>query len=363
MDSLTQMLLGSCVTASIVPANHQRTALMLGAVLGSVPDLDVLYFKLMGSDVVSEITWHRGPSHSLFVLLLLGWLLWCCLKKYLASVQQAPRAWLLAICLALLTHPLLDAFTVYGTQLLWPIPMPPVMWSSIYIIDPVYTLPLLVAVLVGWRLSKANLLPLLNAPARARTIRYWLLAALSLSSAYLAWSVVAKFQVEHIAELSLQKIGLDQAARFSTPMPFNTLLWRVVVIASDGYWIGDYSLIADKGAMRFSFYPSENQLLTQPLQSAQVKRLLWFSHGFVSINRQQAAVGQQQLILSDLRMGFEPNYFFRYHIAQQDLNGDWKTRVPITRLAVVYQVPKISWLWQRIFYADTVLNTSVQTRP
>ena len=59
--------------------------------------------------------------------------------------HAAPRPWFWAIPLALVTHPLLDAFTVYGTQLLWPLPMRPVMWSSVFIIDPLYTFSLLIA--------------------------------------------------------------------------------------------------------------------------------------------------------------------------------------------------------------------------
>src|SRR5690606_6154949 len=117
------------------------------------PDLDVFWFGLAGSDVVTQVTWHRGPSHSLPVLAVAGWLLWLWLKRRSALVGESPRRWLWAIWLALLTHPLLDAFTVYGTQLLWPLQMPPVMWSSIFIIDPAYTLPLLFGVILAWWLS------------------------------------------------------------------------------------------------------------------------------------------------------------------------------------------------------------------
>src|SRR5690606_15668561 len=56
-------------------------------------------------------------------------------------VAQAPRRWFWAIQLALVTHPLLDAFTVYGTQLLWPLPLHPVMWASVFIIDPLRGAP------------------------------------------------------------------------------------------------------------------------------------------------------------------------------------------------------------------------------
>ena len=79
-----------------------------------------------------------------------GWLIWWLFKRRRKRVAESPARWFWAIQLALITHPLLDAFTVYGTQLLWPLRPPPVMWSSVFIIDPLYTVWLLVACVVAW---------------------------------------------------------------------------------------------------------------------------------------------------------------------------------------------------------------------
>src|SRR5690606_24702722 len=145
MDSLTQIVLGSTPAALSVPAAHRRKALLAGAVIATLPDLDSLPMWLwMNSDPVTMMTTHRAASHSLLILPWAGILLWLLLRWCWRPVREAPYPWLLAIQLALLTHPLLDALTVYGTQLLWPLPSPPVMWSSLWIIDPLYTLPLLV---------------------------------------------------------------------------------------------------------------------------------------------------------------------------------------------------------------------------
>ena len=133
MDSLTQIALGSAVAALTAPSRHRRAALIAGGVLGTLPDLDVIPLTLFGADAVCLLTWHRGPSHSLLVLTMLGWLLWLVLCRWWAPAKEAPARWLWAIELALLTHPLLDAFTVYGTQLFWPLPSSPVMGVSIFI--------------------------------------------------------------------------------------------------------------------------------------------------------------------------------------------------------------------------------------
>ena len=63
---------------------------------------------------------------------------------------QAPRRWFWVFMLTLLAHPLVDAFTVYGTQLLWPLPVRPLMWSSVFIIDPMFTVWLALACAVAW---------------------------------------------------------------------------------------------------------------------------------------------------------------------------------------------------------------------
>ena len=156
MDSLTQIALGGAVAALIAPAQHRRAALVAGGVLGTLPDLDVIPLALSGADPVTVMTWHRGPSHSLFVLAVTGWLLWLVLRRWWTPVRQAPAQWLWAIQSALLTHPLLDAFTVYGTQLFWPFFGSPVMGASIFIIDPVYTAPLLVACAAAWWLRERD---------------------------------------------------------------------------------------------------------------------------------------------------------------------------------------------------------------
>ena len=146
MDSLTQIVLGGALAAAIAPARHRRAALLAGAALGTLPDLDALPLMLLSDDPIVNMTVHRSFSHSLFVLPLLGIAIWWLFKRFgNGRVAEAPTRWCWAIQLALVTHPLLDAFTVYGTQLWWPLMPPPTMWSSVFIIDPLYTLWLLLA--------------------------------------------------------------------------------------------------------------------------------------------------------------------------------------------------------------------------
>lgn len=314
MDSLTQIVLGGSVAALAVPAAHRRRAAVAGAVLGTLPDLDSFPMRWMGMDAVTLVTWHRGPSHALPVLLLFGALLWWALRRWWAPVHAAPGRWLLAIWLALLTHPLLDAFTVYGTQLWWPLPPQPTMWSSVFIIDPAYTLPLLVAFIA---------VLVLGARPAGRGVLAW---GLVLSSAYLGWSLLAKTLVDREARTALAAQGLADAAFFSTPMPFNTLLWRVVALTPDGMLEGYRSLLVDRGPMRFVHHAGETAALQALAQTPAVARLHWFASGFLLANAEG-----NDLLLSDLRMGAAPFYSFRYRIAERaGPQAPWTPVVPTT---------------------------------
>ncbi|MCW4454158.1 metal-dependent hydrolase [Flavobacterium sp. MXW15] len=339
MDSLSQIVLGGAVAAAIAPAGHRRAALLAGAALGTVPDLDGLLIAAFSDNPVTLMTVHRSFSHSLFVLPLLGTLVWWLFRRFgHGRVAQAPARWWWAIVLALVTHPLLDAFTVYGTQLWWPLTPSPTMWSSVFIIDPLYTVWLALACAVAWF-------------ARARPLAQRALAAgLVLSSGYLGWSLLAKGMVEREAERALVAMGLGDAPRFSVPMPFNTLLWRVVAMTPSGYVVGDRSLWADHGPMRFQGHPSNVQALRQAAQIPVVARLQWFNRGFM-----RAQVQDGTLVLSDLRMGLEPDYNFNFAVARAEGEG-WKEMAP-EQLRPAYReqggrellAQRLQGMWQRIW--------------
>ncbi|MGY1458903.1 metal-dependent hydrolase [Luteimonas sp. A534] len=331
MDSLSQIVLGAAVAAAIAPPRHRRAALLAGAALGTLPDLDSLPIALFTDDPVALMTLHRGFSHSLFVLPLLGWLLWAFFRKRGGRVAEAPRRWFWAIQMALLTHPLLDAFTVYGTQLLWPLPLPPVMWSSVFIIDRLYTIWLLVACVAAFFLRERV------AAQRA------LAAGLVLSTAYLGWSLAAKALVEHEADRALAAVGLVDAPRFSVPMPFNTFLWRVVALTPDGFVEGEHSLVADRRPMTFRRYMSDVEALAQVDGYPAVARLAWFNRGFM-----KAAERDGRLVLSDLRMGAEPDYSFNFAVAEREDDG-WR-EIPPEQLSWPWEARRrLADMWHRIW--------------
>lgn len=309
MDSITHLFLGGAIAAAIAPAKYRRVAILAGAVINTLPDLDVLPLALV-EDPVMVMTWHRGATHSLLVLPWVAGLLWWLLKSRWQPVREAPTRWFWLILLTLLAHPLIDAFTVYGTQLFWPLATPPAMWSSLFIIDPLFTLPLFVACVAAWWLREK--------PAAQRALAMGLL----LSGSYLAWSQIAKWRVDAIAESSLAALGLQDAPRVSTPMPFTTLLWRVVVMTPNGFMESQRSLVADSGPMQFVEHASDTHSLAATATYPAVRELRWFTHGFLKAQRHEG-----ELVLADLRMGAEPDYSFRFVVAR-DSAGGWQPIPP-----------------------------------
>ena len=313
MDSLSQIVLGAACAAVVAPASERRRALLIGAALGTLPDLDVLPL-LAVSDPVKFVTWHRTLTHSLFVLPLLGVLLWWIAQRRWSWTGADRWRWLVGFELALITHPLLDAHTVYGTQLFWPLQTPPVMWSTVFIIDPLYTLPLLLAVACAWRWRERG------------SAQQALIIGLLLSSGYLGWTWYAKHRVEAAAAGMLARIGLDRAPMLSVPTPFNSLGWRIVVMQDDGYFEGFASALYPERPITLRFHAVDPDFAARFQRLDSVRRMRWFTRGFMAIEQRATSA-----VLTDLRMGMAPDYIFSFVVAR-DVAQRWITVHPSEKL-------------------------------
>jgi inner membrane protein len=339
MDSISQIVLGGALAAAIAPRGHRRAALLAGAALGTLPDLDNLVLLALSDNPVTLMTVHRSVTHSLFVLPLVSTLIWWLFKRFgNGRVVQAPTRWWWAITAALVTHPMLDAFTVYGTQVWWPLPVTPSVWGGVFIIDPLYTVPLILACGLAWW-------------ARSRPLaQHALVASLVLSTGYLGWSLLAKAKVEAQARQDLAAAGITDVQVMAAAQPFTTLLWRVVAVGPKAYWIGERSLVADRGPMTFQRYPSDAAALAANAQVPAVQRLAWFNGGFM-----RARVVDDELVLSDLRMGLEPDYTFNFAVARLQ-DGQWQA-MPPRQIRPDFRSPaaradakrRLGLLWQRIW--------------
>lgn len=319
MDSLTQIALGSAVTVAIM---GRRTAVwksaLWGAVAGTLPDLDAF---IDHGDAVLNMVLHRAESHALLFLTLgapvLAWIV-----ARLHGEGAIWRRWWLALWLALVTHPLLDTMTVYGTQLLQPFSDHPFGVGSLFIIDPAYTLPLLagtVAVLCGARLR-------------------WNLAGLAVSTLYIGWSVLAQQHATEVARADLKARGVDVQQLLVTPAPLNTVLWRLVAMTPTHYLEGHYGLLDDDRQITWTVHDRGADLEAAVAGHAGAQRIRAFSHGFYALSKAGSGYA-----ITDLRMGQEPTYIFRFDL------GDGSGSLPTARTGARNDVASgLKWLAARV---------------
>lgn len=149
MDPISQAVLGAAAAGTLAKRNTIRAAVIVGALTGMAPDLDILIRS--DANPLLMLQWHRHFTHALPLVPLFGLL--CALilhpfaKKHLNFKQL-----LLFSTLGWGTHGLLDGCTTYGTWLWWPLSDARVNWDLHSIVDPLYTLPILVLVaLAGWK--------------------------------------------------------------------------------------------------------------------------------------------------------------------------------------------------------------------
>ena len=328
MDSITQLALGAAVGEATAGRQVGRRALLWGAICGTIPDLDV--FIPLG-DAVRDFTYHRSASHSLFVLALLTPLVvWLILKLHSTTIDHR-RRWFVLVYSVFATHVLLDSFTVYGTQIFWPFITTPMTWSTIFIIDPFYTLPLLIgiiaALIAGRRWSWGY---------TANTI------GLILSTGYLTWTLGAKQHVEDVAHKALETQNIAYTKVLTTPGPFNSLLWRILVVDGAHYYEGFYSLLDDKTTVQFEQHPRSLELIGSLGDSWPVKRLQWFTKDFYAVSSVDG-----DIIMTDLRMGFEPEYVFRFKVGE--IANPHPHAVPVEQVEGIRNFERLRWVWARIW--------------
>lgn len=306
MDSLTQIVLGASVSEAVIGRKVGNKAILWGAIAGTIPDLDAL--AMHTTDIVSATEIHRGLSHSIFFSLLLapimGWGLTKIYKKETATLKD----WTLAMFLSLFTHPILDSFTTWGTQLFWPFDIR-LAFKNIFVIDPIYTLPFLILVILTIFQSKES----------TNRIK-WNRLGLIISSSYMLLSLIFKgytFQ-QFISSLDRQNIAYEEIE--TRPSPMNIILWSANVKTKDGFITGNYSLFDSKKEIKFSaVIPKQDQLITSIQNEEKIQALQRISNGWYTIEEQD-----NQLYFNDLRFGRlgidDPStpFVFSYKIQQNE---------------------------------------------
>lgn len=290
MDTVTQFVLGAAVGQLAGYRRLGRAALLWGGIGGTIPDLDTLAYAPLGP--FAEWEYHRGFTHSLWfgpvVGTALGYALWRFQKrrrpKSPRAAPEALPAWIAVLALAMVTHPLLDLCTIYGTMLLAPFSDARFAIPAVPIIDPVYTLTLLAALVVGiaW-------------PGRVARAQTAAAVALALTTAYLFWGWAQNQQAERIAR---EQVGPAGEVRAYTGM-FTLFLRRLVIDEPERVRIGFVSTWSP-GPIRWTERSRDSGPLVAAARALPEVRLFQrFASGQV-LAQQHGSVVE----FTDLRYGF-----------------------------------------------------------
>ncbi|ADE55245.1 metal-dependent hydrolase [Coraliomargarita akajimensis] len=308
MDPLTQASLGAAVAACASRKHSLRRALFIGALAGAAPDLDVLIRS--NSDPLLSLQYHRHFTHALIAAPLIGLIVGVLIKCLFL-----PKHWPLGECilfatLGALSHGLLDACTSYGTMLYLPFSHHRESWDIISIIDPLFTLPLLLLLILGFWRTK----PIL---ARVACIHCAL---------YLCLGVVQRERAKHYTQL-LAEARHHRIEQITVRPSFaNLLLWRTIYRTEQDYHVDAVRLAPLQPPQWFkgNTVPIPKLSVLVPPNSQQAKdieRFNHFSQGYLYL------VPSSAQTLGDLRYSLLPNsidplWGIRYNPSTPDRHVD-----------------------------------------
>jgi inner membrane protein len=247
MDSLTQIVLGAAVGEVVLGKKLGNRALFWGAIAGTIPDLDV-FTKFIVSDKMSSLLMHRAFSHSFLFAFSMAPLFGYSLHKIFKQSKASFKNWTILFFWGFLTHILLDVQTTYGTQLLWPFHNRLAI-SNVFVVDPFYTVPFLIFVIVLMFYKRTN-------PKRAKINRL----GLYISSGYLVLTLLIKVYTyqKFTKNLAVQNINYNRIE--TGPTPLNAILWYANVETDDNYYVGYYSLLDKDDVIKFKKFDKNHYL-------------------------------------------------------------------------------------------------------
>lgn len=309
MDTVTQITLGAAVGEAILGKKLGNKAPLWGAVLGIVPDLDVLTLPFVTD--MQALALHRSITHSVFfcvvAALLAGWILDWLYKK--DRIGWRPWSWM--AFLAFSTHVFIDVCTTYGTQILQPFSNQLFSFNSIFIIDPFYTLPLMVGVIAALFMRRAS--------NRRRWVNY---AGIAVSSLYLLAGLGIKTHINAVFEQNFKTQNINAEQYMTSPTPFNVFLWTGYAEEGDTLYVGLYSIFDEDRDIRFHRL-AQNEALIKPYHGQlPVERLLWFSRGYFVADETQSG----ELLVHDLRFGRSD-----FWLSDQAASYSWNYRLQFNK--------------------------------
>ena len=279
MDSLTQIVLGAACGEIVLGKKIGNKALLFGAIGGTIPDLDVFIGRFLYGNEIQAMAFHRGFMHSIvfaiFGAFLFGWITYKLYNSGKRKETTTLKNWISLFFLSIFTHPILDCFTPYGTQLFAPFSNYRVAFNTISVVDPLYTLPFLSCLIVVLFLKRTN----------TKRLK-WTKVGIYISSAYMLFTIGNKFYIDAVFKKSFEKAGIKYLRFSAQPTILNNILWYAVAETKDTYHLTFYSLF-DKSATADKIIAIDKQHLLLDMTDENLQKLAWFSNGFYNISKKE----------------------------------------------------------------------------
>ena len=263
---------------------------IVGFLAGMFPDIDIFFRS--NHDPLLFLEFHRQFTHSL-IFIPLGSLIFT-LIFYGLFFKLIPfgflKTWLFAT-MGYATHGLLDACTSYGTQLLWPFSNERISWNNISIIDPLFTIPVLILLVLSLIKRKS----------------FWSKIALGWALIYLIIGFIQNHRAEQVAKEIFTERNHRPEIISVKPSFGNLILWKIIYQHNDYFYIDAVNIGPKqeifKGQKIKKFNKSDLTYINElrDIQKKDIDRFLWFSQDFVAVNP------QNEYELLDIRYSNLPN--------------------------------------------------------
>ena len=275
MDSLTQIVLGAACGEVALGKKIGNKAMLFGAIGGTIPDLDVFIGAWFYGNEIDEMAFHRGFMHSivfaLFVPLILGPIVHWLYNRGKRLYTTTQKDWIWLFFLSIFTHPILDSFTPYGTQLFLPFSNYRVAFNNISVVDIFYTIPFLLCLIIAMFFRR-----------KSRWRKQFTWAGIYISSFYMLLTLGNKIYINSVYKDSLQVNNID-FERFQTqPTIFNNVLWYGIAETKSDFYVGFYSLFDEaSGVTSWQKLPKNHHFIS--LNNKDMQTLSWFSNGYYNL--------------------------------------------------------------------------------
>ena len=271
MDPVSQGLVGS-VACQIISNKKKLLVITVISFLSALaPDLDI--FIRSENDPILFLEFHRQFTHSLIFIPIGGLLCALFFNLFIPKPLNLPFKHTYIICtLAYGTHGILDAFTSYGTQLLWPFTDERIAWHLISVIDPIFTIPILLLVIV----------------AAIKNKKIYSYIALGWLIIYLSVSYIQQYRATVLIKEVISHRNHAASRLIVKPSFANIIVWKSLYESNGNYYIDAIRIVSNSKFIsgtktkKLNIDESFPWLDRKSQQAKDIERFRWFSDNYLS---------------------------------------------------------------------------------